>query len=136
MPPNERIRTCCFCFVSETSTSCSTRTPGGCLPARPDDDGVQCHCHGNLPARLTPSPFTVAICDQVEDQPSKTFTKTFEIDVAIRWQLYKKSLTDELLDRAADAADCPQKIVQSAWTGEVQVKDNQFVVTLTEGEKE
>lgn len=66
----------------------------------------------------------------------KTFTMTFEIEQAIRSELYKKSLAAELLDRAADAPDCPQEIVESAWTGEVQVKDGKFVVTLTEGEKE
>ena len=66
----------------------------------------------------------------------KTFTKTFEIDVAIRWELYKSSLADKLLDRTAEDAGCPQEITESAWTGEVQVKDKQFVVTLTEGEKE
>ena len=66
----------------------------------------------------------------------KTFTATFDIETAIGWELYKSSLANQLLDRAADAPDCPQEIRDSAWTGEVEVKDKQFVVTLTEGEKE
>lgn len=76
----------------------------------------------------------VAICDQV--QGMKTFTKTFEIDEAIGWELYKTNLTLELLDRAANDAGCPQEITESAWTGGVTVKDKQFIVTVTEGEKE
>ena len=65
----------------------------------------------------------------------KTFTKTFEIEKAIGWDLYKTNLAEELLDRAADDADCPKEITGSAYTGEVQVKDKLFVVTLTEGEE-
>lgn len=63
-----------------------------------------------------------------------TFTKTFDIEEAIGWQLYKSSLADQLLDRAADAPDCPKEIGDSAWIGTVEVKGKQFVVTLTEGE--
>lgn len=66
----------------------------------------------------------------------KTFTKTFEIDMAIRWELYKTNLALELLDRAANDAGCPKEITESAWTGEVQAEGKLFVVTLTEGEKE
>jgi len=77
----------------------------------------------------------VAICDQVQGT-MKTFTKTFEIDVALGWELYKTNLTLELFDRTAHAPDCPPEITDSAWTGDVQVKDKQFIVTVTEGEKE
>jgi hypothetical protein len=66
----------------------------------------------------------------------KTFAMTFEIGQAIGWQLYKKSLADELLDRTATDSGCPQVITESAWTGVVEVKDKTFVVTLTEGEQE
>ena len=66
----------------------------------------------------------------------KTFTATFEIDQAIGWELYKSSLTDKLLHRAAEAPDCPKELTESAWTGEIQVKEKLFVVTLTEGEQE
>ena len=65
----------------------------------------------------------------------KTFTVTFEIDQAIQWQLYKSSLADKLIDRAAESFDCPEEIIGSAYTSEIQVKDKLFVVTLTEGEK-
>ena len=65
----------------------------------------------------------------------KSFTKTFAIEEAIRWEVYKTNLVEALLDRAADAPGCPQEITGSAWTGEVQVKDKLFVVTLTEGEE-
>ena len=65
----------------------------------------------------------------------KTFSKSFEIGQAIGWELYKTNLAEELLDRAAVDSSCPQEITDSAWTGEVQVKDKQFVVTITEGEK-
>jgi hypothetical protein len=66
----------------------------------------------------------------------KTFTTTIEIERAIGWELYKSSLADKLLDRAAEAPDCPKEITESAWTGEVEVKGSQFVVTLIEGEQE
>jgi hypothetical protein len=66
----------------------------------------------------------------------KTFIKTFEIDEAIGWELCKASLTDRLLDRAADDPDCPKEIIDSTWIGMVEVKDKEFVVTLTEGEEE
>jgi hypothetical protein len=50
-----------------------------------------------------------------------SFTVTFEIDQAIHWDLYKSSLADELLDRTADAPNCPHEISDSAWTGQVEV---------------
>ena len=65
----------------------------------------------------------------------KTFTATFDIDTAIGWELYKRSLADKLIEQAAGHFDCPGEIIDSAYTGEVEVKDKQFVVTLTEGEE-
>jgi len=65
----------------------------------------------------------------------KTFTKTFEIEKALDWELFKTNLAEALFDRTADAADCPEEITASAFTGEVQVRDKLFVVTLTEGEE-
>ena len=64
----------------------------------------------------------------------KTFRKTFEIEGAIRWELHKTNLAEQLFDSAADDPDCPQAIRGSAYTGEVQVQGNLFVVILTEGE--
>ena len=66
----------------------------------------------------------------------KTFSKTFDINEAIGWELYKASLADKLLDRSADDPNCPKEISSSAWIGTVEVKGKDFVVTLTEGEKE
>lgn len=65
----------------------------------------------------------------------KRFTKTFEIEEAIRWELYKSNLAEALFDRTAADSGCPQEITGSAYTGEAQVKDKLFVVTLTEGEE-
>ena len=65
----------------------------------------------------------------------KTFTTTFEIDQAIRWELYKSNLAEELIDRSAANAVCPQEIKQSAYTGEVSVDGKVFSVTLIEGEQ-
>jgi hypothetical protein len=65
----------------------------------------------------------------------KTFTKTFDIEAGLGWELYKTTLAEELLDRAADDADCPKEITASAWTGNVEVQGKVFVVTLTEGEE-
>ncbi len=64
-----------------------------------------------------------------------TFAKTFDIDEALGWELYKTALAEELFDRTAADSGCPQEITASAYTGEVQVKDKLFVVTLTEGEE-
>jgi hypothetical protein len=64
----------------------------------------------------------------------KTFVKTFAIDEALRWEIYKTILAEELFDRTAADSGCPQEITGSAYTGEVQVRDGLFVVTLTEGE--
>ena len=66
----------------------------------------------------------------------KTFTKTFEIEKAIAWELYKTNLAEALFDRTAADSGCPEEITASAYTGEVQVKNKRFVVTLTEGEHE
>ena len=66
----------------------------------------------------------------------QVFTTTFEIDNAIRWQLYKASLADKLIDLAADDPFCPDAVKESAYTGKVEVKGNEFVVTLTQGETE
>jgi hypothetical protein len=64
-----------------------------------------------------------------------TFTKTFEIAVAIGWELHKSNLAEALFDRTEADSDCPKEIIGSVYTGEVQVKDKVFVVYLTEGEK-
>jgi hypothetical protein len=36
-----------------------------------------------------------------------TFTTTFAIEEAIRWELYKTTLAEELFDRAAGDPRCP-----------------------------
>ncbi len=63
-----------------------------------------------------------------------TFSKSFETNDAIGWELYKSNLAEELLDRAAADPRCPKKITGSAYTGEITVDGVRLVVTLTEGE--
>lgn len=65
----------------------------------------------------------------------KRFNKTFDIEEALRWELYKTTLAEELFDRTAADCGCAKEITDSAYTGEVQVKDKKFVVKLTEGEE-
>ena len=65
----------------------------------------------------------------------QTFTTALEIETAIRWELYKTSLAEELFDRAAADPRCPSQIKESAYTGEVVVEGTVFSVTLTEGEQ-
>ena len=48
----------------------------------------------------------------------QVFTTTFEIESAIRWELYKANLADKLIDLAADDPFCPTQIKESAYTGE------------------
>ena len=52
----------------------------------------------------------------------QSFTTTFEIEQAIGWELYKTTLTEELLDRAAADPACPSQIKDSANTGEIAVE--------------
>jgi hypothetical protein len=65
-----------------------------------------------------------------------TFSKTFEIEQAIQWELYKTTLAEELFDRAAADPRCLSEIKNSAYTGEVVVEGKVFSVTLTVGEEE
>ena len=39
----------------------------------------------------------------------QVFTTTFEIESAIRWELYKANLADKLIDLAADDPFCPTR---------------------------
>ena len=63
-----------------------------------------------------------------------TFSKSFDIEEAIGWELYKSNLAEELLERAAHDPGCPVEITGSAYIGEVTVDGGRFVITLTEGE--
>ena len=65
----------------------------------------------------------------------KTFQKTFDIEQALGWELYKTNLAEELFDRTAADPACPQESTGSAYTGEVRVHCDLLVVTLTEGEE-
>jgi hypothetical protein len=50
----------------------------------------------------------------------QTSRKTFEIEEALGWELYKMNLAEALFDRTATDAGCPQEITASVYTGEVQ----------------
>jgi hypothetical protein len=47
----------------------------------------------------------------------QSFTTTFEIETAVRWELYKSNLAEELFGRAAADPRCQSQIKESAYTG-------------------
>lgn len=102
---------------------------------RADKQGSERHLFLSIATWRTSDDDQPACSDRSKQIMTKNFTVTFEIDQAIRWELYKTSLADKLIDRAAEDFDCPEGISGSAYTGEIEVKDRLFVVTLTEGEK-
>ena len=66
----------------------------------------------------------------------KTFIKTFEIDEALGWNLYKDEPgRGSLWTVQRMPLIALEEISGSVFTVEIQVKDKAFVVTLTEGEE-
>jgi hypothetical protein len=72
--------------------------------------------------------------DACQTRTLATFTVRYPIGAALRWNMCRSStLYIELIETASSEGECPLEVSRSAWSGEVAVDGEEFVVTLTEG---